>query len=156
MDDAVLDLDLWEGGVDGCIKSRQIVCAGDEIILYAPVFQAVSTVVQNLALSFSPTHIPRTSFRPSRLTPMACTLLSSQPALRCGHDIVDGIQKYHGVDGLQRPLLPLFGDGQNLVRDSADRAVRDRNAVDVLNVSFNVAGGHTLAYMDRISPLCPD
>ena len=58
--------------------------------------------------------------------------------------IVDGIQKYHGVDGLQRPLLPLLGDGQNLVCDSADRAVRDRNAVDVLNVSFNIAGGHTL------------
>ena len=58
--------------------------------------------------------------------------------------IVDGIQKYHSVDGAQRPLLQLFGDGQNLVRNTADCAVRDRNAVDVLNVSFNIAGSHDL------------
>ena len=29
------------------------------------------------------------------------------------HMVVDGIQKYHSVDGLQRSLLPLFADGQD-------------------------------------------
>ena len=37
--------------------------------------------------------------------------------------VVDCIQKYHGIDRFQRPLLPLPGDRQNLVRDPADRAV---------------------------------
>ena len=59
--------------------------------------------------------------------------------------IVDGIQKYHGVDGFQRPLLPLFGDGQNLVHDTANRAVLNGGATDVLNVGFDVTGGHTLS-----------
>lgn len=39
---------------------------GDENVLYAPV----STVTQNLVLSFSTTHIPGTSLRPFRLMPM--------------------------------------------------------------------------------------
>ena len=30
---------------------------------------------------------------------------------------MDNIQKYDGVDGLQRPLLPLFGDEQSFARD---------------------------------------
>ena len=42
------------------------------------------TVAQNLALSFSPTHIPRTSFLPSRLMPMAIytAFLMICPSLR--------------------------------------------------------------------------
>ena len=35
--------------------------------------------------------------------------------------VVDSVQKYHGVDGLQRPLLPLPGNGQDLVDDVSDR-----------------------------------
>ena len=41
LDDAVLDLGLGKGGVDGRVESGQIVCTGDENVLYAPVFQAV-------------------------------------------------------------------------------------------------------------------
>lgn len=37
--------------------------------------------------------------------------------------IADGIQKYYSADGLQRLLLPLFGDGQNFAYDAAERAV---------------------------------
>lgn len=29
--------------------------------------------------------------------------------------VVDGVQKDHCIDGLQRPLLPPFGDGKNLI-----------------------------------------
>ena len=53
--------------------------------------------------------------------------------------VVDGIQKYHSIDGFQRMLLSLFGD---LVCDPADRAARDRNAVDVLDGGLDVTGGH--------------
>ena len=36
---------------------------------------------------------------------------------------VDRIQKYHGIDTLQGPLLPLFGLRQDLIRDSADGGI---------------------------------
>ena len=58
--------------------------------------------------------------------------------------VVDGIQKYHRIDSLQRPLLPLFGHRQDLVRNPADRAVRDRNTVNILNMGLNISGGHPL------------
>ena len=35
--------------------------------------------------------------------------------------IMDGVQKHHHIDGLQRPLLPLPGNGQDLVDDVSDR-----------------------------------
>lgn len=41
VDDAVLDLGLWESGVDGRDKTGQIVRTGNENVLYAPVFQAI-------------------------------------------------------------------------------------------------------------------
>ena len=37
--------------------------------------------------------------------------------------VVNSIQEHHRIDGLQRPLLPLFGDGKDLVRDPAYGAV---------------------------------
>ena len=41
MDDAVLNFGLRKGGMDGRIKSGQIIRASDENILYATVPQAV-------------------------------------------------------------------------------------------------------------------
>ena len=41
VDDTVLDLGLGEGSMNRRVKPRQIVGAGDENILYTPVFQAV-------------------------------------------------------------------------------------------------------------------
>lgn len=57
---------------------------------------------------------------------------------------VDGIQKYHGVNGFQGELLPFASHRQDLVRDPADRAVRAGNAVDLLDVCFNVPHRHPL------------
>src|SRR5699024_4231027 len=45
---------------------------------------------------------------------------------------------------LQRPLLPLLGDGEDLVCDPAYGAVRYGNPIDVLDMSLNIAGGHAL------------
>ena len=49
----------------------------------------------------------------------------SQKTLRTsfGDVEVDRIQKYHGIDTLQGPLLPLFGLRQDLIRDSADGGI---------------------------------
>lgn len=41
MKDAVLDLGLREDGVDGRVKSSEIIRKGDENILYVPVSQAI-------------------------------------------------------------------------------------------------------------------
>lgn len=107
-------------------------------------FRPLRTVAQNLVLSFSQPH--------SQDVFSAIQVDSNGNIHRFLHDlpfaadmIVDGIQKYHGIDGFQGPLLPLFCDGQNLICDSADCTGQDGNDVDVLNVSFNIAGGHTLS-----------
>ena len=40
--------------------------------------------------------------------------------------------------------LPFLGDGQDLIRDPADRRVRNLYAVNIPNVHFDISGGHTL------------
>lgn len=134
VDNAVLDLGLGKSGMDGRIKSGKVIRAGDENILHTTVPQAVKHGHPELgALIFAYTHaqyiLPAIQINtygnidrlPGDL-PLAADM------------VVDGIHKYHRIDGLQRPLLPLFGHRQDLVRDPADRAVRDRNSVDILNM----------------------
>lgn len=48
------------------------------------------------------------------------------------------------VDGIQRPLLPFTDHAQNLVGEAADGAVQNADAVDVLNMGLDIAGGHAL------------
>lgn len=87
------------------------------------LFKLLNTVAQYSALSFSPIHILRTSFRLSRWI-LIVIVYDFLHNLAFTADIVeDGIQKDHRVDGLQRPLLSLAGDRQNLVHDPADRVV---------------------------------
>ena len=90
------------------IKSLQIVCAGNENILYAPIFQTIEHRCPELgALIFANPH-------PQDVFP--AVQVDSNGNVHCFlHDlpfaadmIVDGIQKDYGVDGLQRPLLPLL------------------------------------------------
>ena len=123
MDDTVLYFSLGEHRMDSSIKSGQIVCTGDENVLYAPVFQAVEYSRPELgALIFSNPHAQDI---------FSAIQIDANGNIYCFlHDlpftadmVVDGIQKHNGVDGLQRPLLPLFGNGEDLVRDPADRAV---------------------------------
>ena len=58
--------------------------------------------------------------------------------------VVDDIQKNHRVDSLQRPLLPFFRYGENLVCNAAHCGIRDLYAIDVLNVILNIADSHPL------------
>ena len=63
--------------------------------------------------------------------------------------VVNGIQKYHSVDGFQGPLQPLSGQRQNFAGDSADGAVRDGDAVDVLDMSLDIINSKGLGELPR-------
>ena len=113
-------------------------------LLYAPVFQAVEySRPEFSALIFTNPHAQ--DIFPS-------VQVDSNRDIHCFlHDlpfaadmVVDGIQKYHSVNGFQGALLPFTNHRQDLVRDPADRAVRDGNAVNLLNVCFNVPCRHPL------------
>ena len=124
VDNAVLNLGFGESGVDGRVKSGQVVRAGDENVLYIPVFQAIeygSPKLGALVLPDPHTQNILPAVRVDAYGDVHC-LLHNLPLV--ADMVVDGVQKYHCVDGLQRPLLPLLGDGQNLVRNPAHRAVR--------------------------------
>ena len=62
MDDAILNFRLGKYSPNRRRESRQVIRAGNENVLHASFFSPLSTVAQYLALSFSPTHIPNTSF----------------------------------------------------------------------------------------------
>lgn len=76
MDDTILNFRLGKYSPNRRRKSRQVIRAGNENVLHASFFSPLSTVAQYLALSFSPTHIPNTSFlRAQRTYP--CSLFFS-------------------------------------------------------------------------------
>ena len=123
VDDAVLNFGLGEGGVNRRVKPRQIVGVGNETFLYTPFFQAIENSCPELgALIFANPH-PQDIFPAIQVDSNGDVQRFLRDLPFAADMIVNGIQKYHDVDGLQRPLLPLFGDGQNLVSDSANRAV---------------------------------
>ncbi len=64
--------------------------------------------------------------------------------------VVNRIQKNNCINGLQRPLLSLFRCGKDFICDTAYRSIRDIYAVNILNMCFDIAGRHALAYIDRI------
>ena len=71
VDDAILNFRLGKYSPNRRRESRQVIRADNENVLHASFFSPLSTVAQYLALSFSPTHIPSTSFFPSKLIPKA-------------------------------------------------------------------------------------
>ena len=103
--------------MDRCVKPCQIVGTGNENIFNPSVFQPVQYSCPELgALVFANPH-PQNIFPAIQVDPdgnVDCFLHNLPFAADM---VVNGIQKYHSVDRFQRPLLPLFGDGQNLVRD---------------------------------------
>ena len=109
--------------MDRCVKPCQIVGTGDENIFYPSVFQPVQYSCPELgALVFANPHAQ--DIFPAIQTDANRNVDCFLHNLPFAADmVVDGIQKYHSIDRFQRPLLPLFDDGQNLVRDPADRAV---------------------------------
>ena len=56
---------------------------------------------------------------------------------------MDGIHENDGIGAFQGSLLPFPDDGKNLVRDSADGAIRYLYAVNVTDVSFDIRCRHS-------------
>lgn len=111
VDDAVLDLGFGKDGMNDRIKLGQVICAGNENILHAPVPQAIEYGRPKLgALIFAYPHTQYilASVQVDTNGNVYRFLHNLSPAADM---IVDGIQKYRSVNGFQRPLLPLFGNG---------------------------------------------
>lgn len=71
MDDAVLNFRLGKNSFNGSGKPVKLSVQAMKMSSIPRFFRLFSTVAQYLALSFSPTHMPKTSFLPSRSMPMA-------------------------------------------------------------------------------------
>ena len=100
--------------MDGRIKSGKVIRAGDENILHTTVPQAVKHGRPELgALIFAYPHA-QYIFPAIQINAYGNIHRFLYDLPLAADMVVDGIQKYHGVDGLQRPLLPLFGPGRIL------------------------------------------
>src|SRR6476659_3408410 len=84
MHDAQLDSSLWIDALDCLRKPFQSVHTDNQDIFTPRFLSSVSTPSQNLAPSLPLVHKPRTSFFPSRFTPMATytARLSTRPSCR--------------------------------------------------------------------------
>ena len=144
MDDAVLDFRFGKYGFNGSGKPGQIIRAGDENVLNSAVFQAVEYRCPIFgAFIFTDPHA-------QNVLP-AVQINADGDIDRFLYDlpfaadmIVDGVHENHCVDAFQRPLLPFFRGGENLVRNTAYSRVRHLYAVDIPNMSLNIRCGHAL------------
>src|SRR5699024_4616491 len=124
--------------------SRKIVGTGNENVLYTAVFQAIQYGCPELGtLVFADPH-PQNIFPAVQIDANGNVNGLLHDLALAADVVVNGVQEHHRIDGLQRPLLPLFGNGKDLVCDPAYGAVRYRNPIDVLDMSLNIAGGHAL------------
>ena len=109
--------------MDGRVKSRQVVRTGDEYVLYTPVLQTIERSCPEVGAFISPDPHAQNVFPAVQINADGYVHGFLHDLALAADMVVDGIQKYYGVDALQRPLLPLPYDGQNLVRDPAHSAV---------------------------------
>ena len=144
MNDAVLDFRFRIHRLNRRRKAVQVVRTGNENILNAPVFQAVEYGGPEFrALILTNPH-------PQDILP-AIEIDTDSDIDSLFHDlsftanmVMNCVQKDNRVDRLQRPLLPLLCLGKDLIRNAADRGIRDLYTINIPHVSFNVAGSHTL------------
>ena len=123
MDDTILNLSFGEHRLNGCGKAGEIVSAGNQDILYAPVSQAIQDRSPELgAFIFAYPHTQNVLFS-IQIDPNGNvdSFLDDLPF--AAHMVMDGIQEYHRIDALQRPLLPFLCDGKNLICDAAYRCI---------------------------------
>ena len=123
MDDTILNFSFGENRLNGCGKAGEIVGAGNQDILYAPVFQAIEYRCPEFgALIFTDPHTQNVLLAVQIDTNGNVDSFLDDLAFTA-HMVVDGIQKYHRIDALQRPLLPFLCDGENLICDAAYRCI---------------------------------
>ena len=118
VNDAVLNLRSGIYGLNRCRESRQVICTGDEDILYTAGFQSVKDGAPGFGtFIFTNLHTENIFF--------AVQIDSYGDVDGLLHDltfapdmVVNRIQKYHRINAFQRSL-PFFHDGKNLVCNSA-------------------------------------
>ena len=97
--------------MNGHIKSNQLSMKAMKTSSAPLFFRPLNTIAQNLDLSFSPTHMLRT-YPAIQIDANDNIYHFLRDLSFAANMVLDGVQKYHGIDGLQRPLFPLFGNGQ--------------------------------------------
>ena len=109
------------------------------------LFKSVRQLSQNLAPSFSPSHRPSSSLRPSRLIPRATYMVCCDaPSLRAADMHDDAIEENDRPHRCERPRAPSGGLRLQIVRNLRDQRGGDLDAVQLVDDILNVAGGHAL------------
>ena len=144
VNDAILYIRFGKYRLNGVGESGQVVCAGDENILHAPVPQAVEYRCPVFGTFVLANPHPQHVF-------FAVQVDSYGDVYRLFHDlaltadvVMDGVHEHHRINAFQRPLLPFLRCRKYLVRDPAHGAFRRLDAVDVPDVIHDVRGGHPL------------
>ena len=100
--------------MDGRVKSRQVVRTGDEYVLYAPVLQTVEHRCPEFGALIFPDPHAQNVFPAVQVNAYGDVYRLLHDLTLAADMVVDRVQKYYGVDALQRPLLPLPYDGRIL------------------------------------------
>ena len=125
MNNAVLNVGLWENRIDCLRESAEIIGAGNENIFNAPVFHAVKHICPELCTLVLANPHTKNVFLAVQTDPY-CDVHSFLDDLSFAADmIVDRVHKYDRINALQRSLLPLTHDWQYLIRHTTYGTVRD-------------------------------
>ena len=115
MDDTVLDLGLRESCMDDCVKSHEVICAADKKHTLYRCFSSHSVQLLRTWRSHFLRPHSQNIFSSVQIDPNGNVDGLLHNLAFTTNAVVDGVQKDHCIDGLQRPLLPPFGDGKNLI-----------------------------------------
>src|SRR5699024_4069684 len=120
--------------MDSCVASRTIVSTVNENVLCTAVCQTIQYGCPELGALISAYPSPKYIFSAVQIYANGNVNGLLHVLALAADMVVNGVQEHHRIDGLQRPLLPLLGDGKDLVCDSAYGAVRYGNPIEVLDM----------------------
>lgn len=134
MHDAELHLGLGEDALDSLGKTREVVDASDEDVVYAAILEVRQDLKPELgSLVFA--HVEAEEvFVAFLIQPDDAVDGLGDHAALVAYLVVDGIEPHERIDRLQRTRTPLLQQRQNLVRNAADRRRRNVQVVHLSQV----------------------
>lgn len=134
VDDALLNLCLRIAGRNRLREACQVVHTGDEDVLYTTVFQVIEHAEPELRRLVLADPHAQYVFVPVEVDAddHVCCLVHDRAVLL--HLEMDGIQEDNGIHSLQRAVLPLLNQRDDLVRDVGDHRRGDIHAIQVLQM----------------------
>ncbi len=114
MDDALLDLGLRITGSNRLREAHQVVHTGDEDVLNTAVFEVVENTepeLRGFVLADPHAQHVLVTVQVNPDDHVGCFVDNCSILLDLK---VNGVQEYHGVHALQRTVLPLFDQGNDL------------------------------------------